>query len=154
MLPFPMVASKLSPTMLMEMAMLLMSSTLESLSMLLPQLQPMPQPQLMLQLQRVHRDPPWGVGVVEGPGELERFPDAPEVADVLQGPALGVPDQAGRRRLLLESAARARRSLKDSAVVSGAPKAGLPSAPFCSNSHIVANAIVLGRSSGFSFVLL
>jgi len=58
-----------------------------------------------LQLQRVRRDPPWGVGVVEGPGELERFPDAPEVPDVLQGPTFGVPDQAGRRRLLLESAA-------------------------------------------------
>jgi len=57
-----------------------------------------------LQLQRVRRDPPWGVGVVEGPGELERFPDAPEVADVLQGPTFGVPDQAGRR-LLLELAA-------------------------------------------------
>jgi hypothetical protein len=56
MLPFPMVVSRLSPTLLMAMAILLMSSTLESLFMLLPQLMPqlqllMPQPQLLLLLQ-------------------------------------------------------------------------------------------------------
>ncbi len=57
-----------------------------------------------LQLQRVHRDPPWGGGVGEGVAEPDQVPDAPEVPDVLQGPAFGVSDQAGPR-LLLELAA-------------------------------------------------
>jgi hypothetical protein len=57
-----------------------------------------------LQLQQVCRDPPWGVGVLDGVAEPDRVPDAPEVSDILQGPAFGVSDQAGLR-LLLELAA-------------------------------------------------
>jgi hypothetical protein len=57
-----------------------------------------------LQFQRVRRDPPWGVGVLDGIAEPDRISDAPEVPDILQGPAFGVPDQAGLR-LLLEFAA-------------------------------------------------
>jgi hypothetical protein len=36
--------------------------------------------------------------------EPDRVPDAPDVSDVLQGPAFGVSDQAGLRLLLLELA--------------------------------------------------
>ncbi len=57
-----------------------------------------------LQLQRVRRDPPWGVGVLDGVAEPDRVSDAPEVPDVLQGPTFGVSDQAGLC-LLLELAA-------------------------------------------------
>jgi hypothetical protein len=60
--------------------------------------------QALDQLQRVRRDPPWGVGVLERAAEPDRVSDAPEVPDVLQGPAFGVSDQAGLR-LLLELAA-------------------------------------------------
>ncbi len=57
-----------------------------------------------LQLQRVRRDPPWGVGVLDGVAEPDRVSDAPEVSDVLQGSTFGVSDQAGLL-LLLELAA-------------------------------------------------
>ncbi len=56
-----------------------------------------------LQLQWVRRDPPWGVGALDGVAEPDRVSDAPEVSDVLQGPTFGVSDQAGL--LLLELAA-------------------------------------------------
>jgi hypothetical protein len=58
-----------------------------------------------LQLQLVRRDPPWGVGVLDGITELDRVLDDPEGSDVLQGPAFGVSGLAGRRLLLLELAA-------------------------------------------------
>ena len=58
-----------------------------------------------LQLQLVRRDPPWGVGVLEGVAEPDRVPDDPEGPDVYQGPTSGVSGQAGRRLLFLELAA-------------------------------------------------
>ncbi len=54
------------------------------------------------QLQLVCRDPPWGVGVLDGVAEPDRVPDDPEVPDVFQGPALGVSGPSGRRLLLPE----------------------------------------------------
>ncbi len=58
-----------------------------------------------LQLQLVRRDPPWGVGVLDGVAELDRVSDDPEVSDVIQGPAFGVSGPVGHCLLLLELAA-------------------------------------------------
>jgi hypothetical protein len=58
-----------------------------------------------LQLQLIRRDPPWGVGVLDGVAEPDRVSDDPEVPDVLQGPAFGVSGPASCRLLLLELAA-------------------------------------------------
>ncbi len=53
-----------------------------------------------LQLQWVRRDPPWGVGVLDGVAEPDRVSDAPDVSDALQGPTFGVSDQASLLLLL------------------------------------------------------